>query len=161
MSLIRIELVCSTNQRGEELTSHGISEVDVHNGCPSVGNNETHILPVESHKPGEMESIANLKERLQLAELSCSRLKEAQELYQKYRLRWLEESYRARVLEGYAPHGINTYSPRQITWDAPSPIQSDDDDKVELYTTIEAELSEYERASYQPINYKEKRGKGS
>jgi hypothetical protein len=65
--------------------------------------------------------MAKLKERLQLAEKINSRL---EQLYQKYRLRWLEESYRARVLEEYAPEGVSTYPPHQISWNAPSPAQS-------------------------------------
>lgn len=64
--------------------------------------------------------MADVKERLRRAELGCSRY---EELYKKYRLRWLEETYRARILEQYAPNGISTISPGQITWDAPSPIQ--------------------------------------
>jgi hypothetical protein len=95
--------------------------VDVDDNCSSVGDNEALFLPVKSHETGEVESIAKLQERLKLAELGRARL---EELYQKYRLRWLEERYRARVLEEYAPHGIDTCSPHQITWDAPSPIQS-------------------------------------
>jgi hypothetical protein len=94
----------------------------------SAENNEAALFLVKSHKGGEAahgagdaESIAELKERLQRAELGCSRLTE---LYQKYRLRWLEEHHRAKVLEGYAPHGIDTCSAHQIAWDAPSPIQS-------------------------------------
>lgn len=65
------------------------------------------------------ESVAELKERLRLAELNCVKLGE---LYQTYRLRWLEENYRATILEEYAPNGISTISPRQIAWDAPSPF---------------------------------------
>jgi hypothetical protein len=64
--------------------------------------------------------MADVKERLKHAELGCSRL---EELYKKYRLHWPEENYRARILEEYAPSGISTTSPGQITWDAPSPIQ--------------------------------------
>ncbi|KAG2740235.1 hypothetical protein P692DRAFT_20671649, partial [Suillus brevipes Sb2] len=81
------------------------------------------LLPVKSHEDGDeaSESMAKLKERLNLAEMNCSRL---EGLYQKYRHRWLEENYRARILEEYAPEGISTHSPRQIAWDAPSPAQS-------------------------------------
>ncbi|KAG2339570.1 hypothetical protein BDR05DRAFT_951064 [Suillus weaverae] len=82
-----------------------------------------HLLPEQSHETGEADSVAELEEQLQLAELGCSRL---EELYQKYRLRWLEESYQAGVLEEYTPSGVSTCPPHQITWDAPSPIQSND-----------------------------------
>ncbi|KAG1848280.1 hypothetical protein F4604DRAFT_1687805 [Suillus subluteus] len=41
-------------------------------------------------------------------------------------LHWLEENYRARVLEIYAPPGIDTCSPHQIAWNTPSPNQSKD-----------------------------------
>ncbi|KAG0693834.1 hypothetical protein DFH29DRAFT_1006881 [Suillus ampliporus] len=128
---LRIELVGNANPRGEG------SEVDNDDNRLSVGKNEVALVPVKSHERGEAahgtgdaESVAKLKERLQLAELGCSRLAK---LYQKYRLRWLEEHYRAKVLEEYAPHGIDTSSAHQIAWDAPSPIQSDDgdDDEVE------------------------------
>ncbi|KAG0704715.1 hypothetical protein DFH29DRAFT_997408 [Suillus ampliporus] len=126
-----IELVGNTDPRGEG------SEVDDDDNCLLVGNNEVALCPVKSHKRGEaahgtgdMESVAKLKEQLQLVELGCSRLAE---LYQKYRLHWLEEHYWAKVLEEYAPHGINTCSAHQIAWDTPSPIQSDDgnDEEVE------------------------------
>ncbi|KAG1719885.1 hypothetical protein EDB19DRAFT_1836375 [Suillus lakei] len=126
---LRIELAGNANPKGKG------SEVDVDDNRLSAGNNEVALLSVKSHGRskagmGDAESQAKLKERLELAQLGCSRLGE---LYQKYRLRWLEEHYRAKVLEEYAPHGINTCSPHQIAWDAPSPIQSDDgeDDKVE------------------------------
>ncbi|KAG2345994.1 hypothetical protein BDR05DRAFT_946517 [Suillus weaverae] len=35
------------------------------------------------------------------------------------------------VLEKYAPHEIDTCSAHQIAWDAPSPIQDDDEGEVE------------------------------
>ncbi|KAG2740717.1 hypothetical protein P692DRAFT_20881158 [Suillus brevipes Sb2] len=107
---LRIELVRDTiaNQRGEpepeEIASAREAVVD--KDCPAAENPE--------------DSMADVKERLQRAELGCSRY---EELYKKYRLRWLEETYRARILEQYAPNGISTISPGQITWDAPSPIQ--------------------------------------
>lgn len=63
--------------------------------------------------------MADVKERLRRAELGCERL---EELYKKYRLRWLEENYRARILQEYVPNVTST-SPGQIPWDAPSPIQ--------------------------------------
>lgn len=62
-----------------------------------------------------------MEERLQLAEINCTRL---EELYQKYRLRWLEENYWVRVMKEHTPSGISTFSSRQIAWDAPSPTQS-------------------------------------
>ncbi|KAG2747870.1 hypothetical protein P692DRAFT_20735849, partial [Suillus brevipes Sb2] len=58
---------------------------------------------------------------LQHAEEGCLRL---EELYRKYRIHWLEENYWASVLEKYAPCDIDICSPRQLTWDSPSPIQS-------------------------------------
>ncbi|KAG2059278.1 hypothetical protein BDR06DRAFT_1003413 [Suillus hirtellus] len=73
--------------------------------------------------------MAKLKERLQLVEKINSRL---EQLYQKYRLRWLEESYQARVLEEYAPEGVSTYPPHQISWNAPSPAQSEYCDNAEV-----------------------------
>ncbi|KAG1873145.1 hypothetical protein F4604DRAFT_1925635 [Suillus subluteus] len=66
--------------------------------------------------------MAKLKERLELVETNCSRM---EELYQKYRHRWLEENYRVRALQEYAPEGISAWSSRQIAWDAPSPTQSE------------------------------------
>lgn len=136
MSFLRIELAGDTNQKSEELTSHSVrfvdaiinhpkssslsSKVGVDGNCPSVKDGAPSLL-VKSNEASEAESIPELKEQLKLAELGCAKF---EELYQTYRLRWLEENYRARVLEEYAPRGVNTYSPRQITWDAPSPIQS-------------------------------------
>jgi hypothetical protein len=76
---------------------------------------------VNDDEKHEVDSITSLKERLQLAEMECSRL---ESLHQKYRLRWLEENYRARLLKEYAPDGISTCSPHQIAWNAPSPAQS-------------------------------------
>lgn len=64
--------------------------------------------------------MANVKERLRRTELDCSRFEEQ---YKKYRLRGLEETYCAKILEQYSPNGISTISPGQITWDTPSPIQ--------------------------------------
>lgn len=136
MSFLRIELESYTNQKGEELTCSGArfvvdpiiyhsqsssptSEVNANNGLPGV--NEAPHLPVKDQETGEVESIDTLKERLKIAELSCARL---EELYQTYRLRWLEENYWARVLEVYAPPEIDTCSPHQLAWNAPSPIQS-------------------------------------
>jgi hypothetical protein len=100
-------------------------KADVEKGLVSVEENEETLqLPEHDHERREEESIVKLKERLRLAELGCSRL---QAQYQMYRLRWLEENYRARILEEYAPDGISTCSPHQIEWDAPSPIQSRSD----------------------------------
>ncbi|KAG2739369.1 hypothetical protein P692DRAFT_20756166 [Suillus brevipes Sb2] len=45
-------------------------------------------------------------------------------MWRTYRLRWLEEMYRTKVLERYTPPDIDTCSPHQIPWDAPSPVQS-------------------------------------
>lgn len=101
--------------------------MDDDDNCLPAGDSDVALFPVKTqggeaiHETGDAESVARLKERLQLAELGCSRLAE---LYQKYRLRWLEEHYRAKVLEEYAPRGIDTCSAHQIAWDAPSPIQS-------------------------------------
>ena len=136
MTFLRIELVGDTNQKSEELTSHSArfvdaiidhpksssfsSKVGVDDNRPSIEDGVP-SLPVKSHETSEAESIHKLKERLKLAELGCAKF---EELYRTYRLRWLEENYRARVLEEYAPRGVDTYSPHQITWDAPSPIQS-------------------------------------
>ncbi|KIK34658.1 hypothetical protein CY34DRAFT_17570 [Suillus luteus UH-Slu-Lm8-n1] len=107
---LRIELVHgiiesqSGESKPEELAS--VREENVDENCPATKNSE--------------ETIDDVKERLRQAELGCTRL---EKLYKKYRLRWLEENYRANILEGYAPSAVNTTSPGQITWDAPSPIQ--------------------------------------
>lgn len=136
MPSLRIEFEGYTDQKGEELARSGArfvinpiihhsqsssptSEVNVDNSLP--GENEAPHLPVKDQETGEVESIDTLKQRLKLAEQNCARL---EELYQTYRLRWLEENYRASVLEVYAPAGIDTCSPRQLAWNAPSPIQS-------------------------------------
>ncbi|KAG1846035.1 hypothetical protein F4604DRAFT_1936657 [Suillus subluteus] len=70
-------------------------------------------LPVSAihNEKGDVDATIELKERLQSAEMNCSRLNE---LYQKYRL-----------------HGLSTCSPHQIAWDAPSPTPSEYDGKVE------------------------------
>ncbi|KAG1890411.1 hypothetical protein F4604DRAFT_1914954 [Suillus subluteus] len=126
MSSLRIKLEAYTNQKGEELTCSGASEVNVDNSLPGV--NKAPHLPVKDQETGEVESIYTLKERLKNVELSCARL---EELYQTYRLRWLEENYWARVLEVYALPRIDTCSPHQLAWNAPSPIQSEDKDEGE------------------------------
>ncbi|KAG1837998.1 hypothetical protein F4604DRAFT_1941881 [Suillus subluteus] len=128
---LRIEIPSSANQK-EELAGHGVSDTDVDKNCHPAWNSEAPLMQVKSHEAGGVDreidgadSITKLKERLELAELHCSKFGE---LYQKYRLRWLEENHRARVLEKYAPSEIDTCSARQIPWDAPSPVQSDNDD---------------------------------
>ncbi|KAG2346753.1 hypothetical protein BDR05DRAFT_997158 [Suillus weaverae] len=126
---LRIEISDSTDQK-EKLTSYGVSEADIDNNCPPSWNSED--LPHEAgrvdQETGMADSIARLKKQLEIAELGCLRL---EELYKKYRLHWLEENYWAGVLEKYAPREIDTCSARQIAWDAPSPIQDDDEGKVE------------------------------
>ncbi|KAG2072205.1 hypothetical protein BDR04DRAFT_1117055 [Suillus decipiens] len=49
-------------------------KVDVEKGLASVENKEAFHLPEHNHEKHEEESIAKLKEKLRLAELSCSRL---------------------------------------------------------------------------------------
>ncbi|KAG0701807.1 hypothetical protein DFH29DRAFT_875621 [Suillus ampliporus] len=125
---LQIEIAGNANQRSEHegLAGAGSSytrKADVEKGLASTENEEALHLPKHNHERHEEESIAKLKEQLRLTELGCSRL---QVQYQMYRLHWLEEYYRARILEEYVPTGINTCSPHQIEWDAPSPIQSDD-----------------------------------
>ncbi|KAG2120554.1 uncharacterized protein F5147DRAFT_647034 [Suillus discolor] len=120
----------SINQR-EKLTSYSVRESDIDNNCSPERNSKA---PPDGagkidQETGEVDSIAGLKEQLELAELGCSKLGE---LYRKYRLCWLEENYRVRVLEQYAPHDIDTCSAHQIAWDAPSPIGDDDDVVVEV-----------------------------
>ncbi|KAG2093354.1 uncharacterized protein F5147DRAFT_779410 [Suillus discolor] len=105
----------SGGSKPEEFAS--IREVNVNKNCPTTESRE--------------ESMADVKERLRRAELAYVQL---EELYKKYRLRWLEENYCARILQEYAPNVIST-SPGQIPWDAPSPFQSDDDDEFEDLST--------------------------
>ncbi|KAG2125093.1 hypothetical protein DEU56DRAFT_916701 [Suillus clintonianus] len=121
---LQIEIAGNGNQRSEHEGLAGAGKVYVEKGLASAENEEAFHLPKHNHGGHEEESIAKLKERLRLTELGCSRL---QAQYQMYRLRWLEEYYRARILEEYVPTGIDTCSPHQIEWDAPSPIQSDDE----------------------------------
>ncbi|KAG1725826.1 hypothetical protein EDB19DRAFT_1833641 [Suillus lakei] len=127
---LQIGIACNTNKKKENFTNHRVSRsksspqtsnVDVDNNF----QDQAPLLPVGNHEESQAELIAGLKEQLQLVKLGCSRL---EELCQKYRLHWLEENYWATVLEGYAPPRIDTCSPRQTTWDTPSPIQSDDED---------------------------------
>ncbi|KAG1894631.1 uncharacterized protein F5891DRAFT_1195077 [Suillus fuscotomentosus] len=101
---------------------------NINDDSPSAWSDEAPLLPVINNEKSDMGSMTELKERLQLAEINCSRL---EELYQKYRLRWLEEKYRASVLKEYAPAGIDTCSPHQIAWNAPSPTPSEYDGEVE------------------------------
>ncbi|KAG2740812.1 hypothetical protein P692DRAFT_201810716 [Suillus brevipes Sb2] len=118
---LRIELVHgiiesqSSKSKPEELASVSPSktrEENVDKNCPATKNSE------------DSESIDDVKEQLRQAELGCVRL---EKLYKKYRLCWLEENYHANILEEYAPSAVNTTSPGQITWDAPSSIQSDEE----------------------------------
>ncbi|KAG1842823.1 hypothetical protein C8R48DRAFT_678920 [Suillus tomentosus] len=129
---IQIGIAGNTDRRKGNYTNHRVklshSESSPQTSGVDVNDNlqaETLLLPVRNHEAGQAEFIDVLKERLRLAELGCLKL---QELCQKYRLGWLEENYRATVLEEYAPPGIDTCSPHQITWETPSPIQSDDKD---------------------------------
>ncbi|KAG2750659.1 hypothetical protein P692DRAFT_20873077 [Suillus brevipes Sb2] len=126
---LRIEISDSTDQK-EKLTSYGVSEADIDNNSPPAWNSEDppHEACKVDQETDVADSIARLQKRLEIAELGCLRL---EELYRKYRLRWLEENYRAGVLEQYAPREIDTCSARQIPWDAPSPVQDDDEGEVE------------------------------
>ncbi|KIK33618.1 hypothetical protein CY34DRAFT_18256 [Suillus luteus UH-Slu-Lm8-n1] len=119
---LRIELVGNIDESGEELAS--ASEATLDGNGPSALNDGPPLLPVNDDEKHETESITSLQKRLQLVEKECSRL---ESLYQKYRLRWLEETYRAKVLKEYAPEGTSTCSPRQIAWNAPSPAQTEYD----------------------------------
>lgn len=100
--------------------------------APPVGINEVPPSPVKSSGASGVNQeinedlVADLKQRLERAESNCARL---DELCQKYRHRWLEECYRTKVLEEYAPSGINTVSAHQIPWDAPSPVQGASDSR--------------------------------
>ncbi|KAG1771811.1 hypothetical protein EDD22DRAFT_842622 [Suillus occidentalis] len=124
---LRIELVGNIDESGEELASARsvdvTSEATLDGNGPSALNNGPPLLPVNDDEKHETESITSLQKRLQLVEKECSRL---ESLHQKYRLRWLEETYRAKVLKEYAPEGTSTCSPRQIAWNAPSPAQKYD-----------------------------------
>lgn len=132
----RIEITGNANQRSEHEGLVGVrcvdmilvvsqslsytSKADIEKSSALAENKEVLHSPEHIHERHEEESIAKLKEQLRLAELGCSRL---QAQYQVYRLRWLEEYHRARIFEEYVPIGVSTCSPRQIEWDAPSPIQ--------------------------------------
>ncbi|KAG2339308.1 hypothetical protein BDR05DRAFT_951229 [Suillus weaverae] len=134
---LQIEITGNANQKSEHEGLVGVSKADIEKSSALAENKEVLHLPEHIHERCEEESIAKLKEQLRLAELGCSRL---QAQYQVYRLRWLEEYHRARIFEEYVPIGVSTCSPRQIEWDAPSPIQfpifSDNDDDVEWMTTL-------------------------
>ncbi|KAG1761717.1 hypothetical protein EDD22DRAFT_953812 [Suillus occidentalis] len=122
---IQIKIAGDANQRSKHEGFAGVGKAGAEKGLVSVEENEKTLqLPEHDCERREEESIVELKERLRLAELGCSRL---QAQYQMYRLRWLEEQYRASILEEYAPAGISTYSPHQIEWDAPSPIPCNDE----------------------------------
>ncbi|KAG1751525.1 uncharacterized protein EDB91DRAFT_1078292 [Suillus paluster] len=101
---LRIELVGHTSESDEELTR-------LARMLMITNQQGTTRLPLcfcqqKNTEDGKVDSIARLKERLQLAEMNCTRL---ENLYQKYRLRWLEENYQ----------------------DAPSPAQSEYEFEVE------------------------------
>ncbi|KAG1787209.1 uncharacterized protein HD556DRAFT_1312925 [Suillus plorans] len=118
----------SSNQSGEAKKPIVLRATDVDKSTSSAGYNEAPVLLPENNGETGEDSVAELKERLQLADLRYSEL---EELYKNYRLRWLEECYRTGILEEYAPNGISTYPPRQIAWDVPSPTQSNVDDGIE------------------------------
>ncbi|KAG1824258.1 hypothetical protein EV424DRAFT_1346027 [Suillus variegatus] len=118
----------SSNQSGEAKKPIVLRATDVDKSTSSAGYNEAPVLLPENNGETGEDSVAELKERLRLADLRYSEL---EELYKNYRLRWLEECYRTGILEEYAPNGISTYPPRQIAWDAPSPTQSNVDDGIE------------------------------
>ncbi|KAG1779680.1 hypothetical protein EV702DRAFT_1195053 [Suillus placidus] len=143
---LRIEITGNVDQKSEHaagvagvgcldtiiVNSQSLSNTrkfDVEKDLASTENEEAPLrLPECNHERHKEESIAKLKEQLRLAELGCSRL---QVQFQVYRLHWLEECHQARILDEYAPIGIDTCSPHQIQWDAPSPIQSDYNDEFE------------------------------
>ncbi|KAG2138539.1 hypothetical protein DEU56DRAFT_755830 [Suillus clintonianus] len=124
-AFFRIELVGGDNESGEELAGISESKIDVDD--PTLDKNVAPAQKNESEKD-QVNAMAKLKERLELAEMNCSML---EELYLRYRVRWLEENYRVRALKVYAPDGVNTHSPRQITCDAPSPAQSEYDAELQ------------------------------
>ncbi|KAG1863917.1 hypothetical protein F4604DRAFT_1683530 [Suillus subluteus] len=116
---VRIELVGDDNESREELATVCESNIDVDD--PTLHKNVAPPQLANEHEKDQVNSVARLNERLQLVEMNCSKL---EELYQTYRLRWLEEKSRVRALQKYAPEGVSTYSPRQMTWNAPSPAPS-------------------------------------
>ncbi|KAG2110712.1 hypothetical protein DEU56DRAFT_758363 [Suillus clintonianus] len=126
---LRIELASKVNGGGEPAELASVSDAYVVKNRPSTENKD---LPEHNRETHE-ESVAELKERLRLAELNISKLGE---LYRKYRLRWLEENHRATILEEYAPNGISTTSPGQIIWNAPSPFPTNVNDPENLEEDI-------------------------
>ncbi|KAG2053005.1 hypothetical protein BDR06DRAFT_972682 [Suillus hirtellus] len=128
---LQIEIAGDGDQRSRNEGLAGVRQADVEKGLALAENEEVLHLPEHTHERHGKESIAKLEEQLRLTESGCSRL---QAQYQKYRLRWLEEYHRARIMEEYVPNRISTWPPRQIQWDAPSPIQSDNDDEFEDIT---------------------------
>ncbi|KAG1848335.1 hypothetical protein DFJ58DRAFT_842973 [Suillus subalutaceus] len=105
-----------TRRQTSKLQGHSISLslrielVDNMNDDSSLARSDEAPLPVSAihNEKSNVDATIELKERLQSAEMNCSRL---EELYQKYRLRWLEENYRARILKEHAPDGLSTCSP--------------------------------------------------
>ncbi|KAG1862622.1 hypothetical protein F4604DRAFT_1683773 [Suillus subluteus] len=140
MPSIRIEAAGNGNQRGKPII---VRATDIDKNSPSAEDNEAPVLLEEHNHEKNKDSVAKLKEQLQLADLRYSKL---EELYQKCRLRWLEECYRTKILEEYAPSEINTYSPRQITWNAPSPTQNNEDDKIEYQEQVQKTFCRYRPA---------------
>ncbi|KAG2097264.1 uncharacterized protein F5147DRAFT_778066 [Suillus discolor] len=89
---LRIELVLGDiDESSVELAS--VSEANVDSNDPSALNDEAPLLPVNDDEKYKTDSIASLKEQLQLTEMKCSGKLRLEGLYQKYRLRWLEENY--------------------------------------------------------------------
>ncbi|KAG2152840.1 hypothetical protein DEU56DRAFT_752128 [Suillus clintonianus] len=127
---LRIEAAGNDNQRGEPII---IRATDIDKNSSSAEDNEAPTLLEEHIHEKNEDSVAKLKEQLQLADLCYSKL---EEMYQKCRLCWLEECYRTKILEEYAPSEIITYSPRQITWNAPSPTQNNEDNKIEYQDAV-------------------------
>ncbi|KAG2341460.1 hypothetical protein BDR05DRAFT_949778 [Suillus weaverae] len=113
------ELVDNANESGEKIASVKFvntidnsrsppktSKVNFDDNGPLAWDDKAPPLAVREYENGKVDSMAKLKERLQLVEKNCSRL---EELYQR----------------------IDTCSPHQIVWDAPSPTQSEYITKVE------------------------------
>ncbi|KAG2049269.1 hypothetical protein BDR06DRAFT_1012232 [Suillus hirtellus] len=112
---LQIEIAGDGDQRSRNEWLAGVRQVDVEKGLASAENKEVLHLPEHTHERHGKESIAKLEEQLWLAESGCSRLQ-------------------AQIMEEYVPNGISTWPPHQIQWDAPSPIQSDNDDEFEDIT---------------------------
>ncbi|KIK32917.1 hypothetical protein CY34DRAFT_110800 [Suillus luteus UH-Slu-Lm8-n1] len=115
---IEININSDSAQRGDgSEVSKSLHPVDAHlrlekNQTPKPASNA-----VEDN-----DTLTSLQARLETVEKNCSRYFD---LYKTYRLRWLEENHRARVLEKYAPN-VDGYSPAQMPWDAPSPQMGSD-----------------------------------